>query len=221
VGLEPTSSTKPPPVFETGSSSGRMTSVSAVDSFSYRRLLSCGGWNRTSGLLIQSQASLPAATAPQSVFNDVRRSRKVRGEGFEPPLPASKADGLPLADPRMMCVRLSIQRRVPCGSRTRLSGLEDRCLCRSAKGTLCFSQAAAAGIEPASRRLTDACPYQHEHHRNHVSFRLAGEMSFAFAPMAKCHLLSPRWRKSRRGRIRTDDLVLPEHADYPSSPTRR
>jgi hypothetical protein len=26
---------------------------------------SCGGWNRTSGLLIQSQASLPAATAPQ------------------------------------------------------------------------------------------------------------------------------------------------------------
>jgi hypothetical protein len=117
------------PVFETGPSSGRMTSV---------RVLSCGGWNRTSGLLIQSQASLPAATAPQCFINEVCSWRKVRGEGFEPSLPASKADGLPLADPRMLCVQHQSDRRVPCGSWTRLSGLEDRCLCRSAKGTLRF-----------------------------------------------------------------------------------
>ena len=45
----------PPPVFKTGSSSGRMTSV----------LSSCGSWNRTNGLLVQSQASLPSATTPQ------------------------------------------------------------------------------------------------------------------------------------------------------------
>ena len=37
VGLEPTSGAWPPPVFKTGSSSGRMTSVR----------LSSGGWNRT------------------------------------------------------------------------------------------------------------------------------------------------------------------------------
>ena len=38
VGLEPTSGCWPPPVFKTGSSSGRMTSVAVK---------SCGGWNRT------------------------------------------------------------------------------------------------------------------------------------------------------------------------------
>lgn len=43
----------PPLVFKTSSSSSRMTSV-----------LSCGSWNRTNGLLIQSQASLPTATTP-------------------------------------------------------------------------------------------------------------------------------------------------------------
>ena len=81
-----------------------------------------------------------------------------------------------------------------CGSRTRLAGLEDRSLCRSAKDTSCFKRkvresnpqgrkarpgssgvpspvgltfrkAAEAGIEPASGRVTTACPYQHEHHR--------------------------------------------------------
>ena len=53
VGLEPTNGFHPPPVFRTGSSSGRMTSSS------------CGSWNRTNDLLGQSQALLPAATTPQ------------------------------------------------------------------------------------------------------------------------------------------------------------
>ena len=51
VGLEPTIRRRRTPVFRTGSSSCRMASSS-------------GGWNRTNGLLVQSQASLPAATAP-------------------------------------------------------------------------------------------------------------------------------------------------------------
>ena len=63
VGLEPTIRVWRTPVFETGPSSGRMTS-------SYWKLrfvsVSCGGWNRTSGLQVQSLASLPAATAPHS-----------------------------------------------------------------------------------------------------------------------------------------------------------
>src|SRR4051812_29997340 len=59
VGLEPTSGPRPPPVFKTGPSSGRVTSVRA-----FRQ--SSGGWNRTSGLRVQSAASLPPATAPDS-----------------------------------------------------------------------------------------------------------------------------------------------------------
>ena len=91
VGLEPTNGFHPPPVFRTGSSSGRMTSIS------------CGGWNRTNALLVQSQALLPAATTPQcSLQSETVVIRKVRGEGVEPPQTASKAGGLPLADPRSL-----------------------------------------------------------------------------------------------------------------------
>ena len=53
-----------PPVFKTGSSSSRMTSVT-----------SCGSWNRTNGLLVQSQASLPTATIPHRLFSSGGRNR--------------------------------------------------------------------------------------------------------------------------------------------------
>ena len=53
-------------------------------------------------------------------------------------------------------------------------------------------KAAAAGIEPASGRLTVAFPYQHRTHRI-VSF-------------------------SQDGRIRTGDLVRPRHAEYQAFP---
>ncbi len=43
---------------------------------------------------------------------------------------ASKAAGLPLADTRMLC-----KTRVPCRSRTDLTGLEAQHLCRSVNGT--------------------------------------------------------------------------------------
>ena len=91
---------------------------------------SSGGWNRTNGLLVQSQASLPAATTPdRRCSGHVQITRQARGEGIEPSLPGSKPGGLPLADPR--------SQRVPCGSRTHLASLEGWNLCRSAKGT-CF-----------------------------------------------------------------------------------
>ena len=149
---------------------------------------SCGSWNRTNGLLVQSQASLPTATIPQCSANqDSRRKsrfairstpsgNRTRSASFK----GSRRDYAP--------------ERVSCGSRTRLAGLEDRSLCRSAKDTSCFKRkvresnpqgrearpgssgvpspvgltfrkAAEAGIEPASGRVTTACPYQHEHHR--------------------------------------------------------
>jgi hypothetical protein len=135
VGLEPTIRHRRTPVFGTGPSSGRMTSVQL------RIDLNCGGWNRTSGLQVQSLASLPAATAPHQgnsyrlrpsssliarrplllyqqqlprIFwaqvEELSPATKVRGEGFEPSLPASKAGSLPLADPR---ARLA---QVPCRS---------------------------------------------------------------------------------------------------------
>ena len=59
-----------PPVFKTGPSSSRMTSVVA----------SCGSWNRTNGLLVQSQASLPTATTPQKdrkLKHSVRESHPI------------------------------------------------------------------------------------------------------------------------------------------------
>ena len=66
-----------------------------------RSEIRCGGWNRTNALLVQSQALLPAATTPQCCCRtEIRDREKVRGGGFEPPSPGSKAGSLPLADPR-------------------------------------------------------------------------------------------------------------------------
>ena len=44
-----------------------------------------------------------------------------------------------------------------------------------------FRKAAVAGIEPASGRVTTACPYQHEHHRINHSVRMVG-----FEPTISC-----------------------------------
>ncbi len=72
----------------------------------WRIRASSGGWNRTNGLLGQSQASLPTATAPECHDCGFRiadcglATTTARGEGFEPPSPGSKPGGLPLADPR-------------------------------------------------------------------------------------------------------------------------
>jgi hypothetical protein len=71
-----------------------------------------GGWNRTSGLHVQSVASLPAATAPELSNPTIREG------GFEPPPPDSKSGGLPF----------SRFPRASCGSRTRLSGVGSPCL---------------------------------------------------------------------------------------------
>jgi hypothetical protein len=102
--------------------------------------VSSGGWNRTSGLRVQSAVSLPAATAPELDFRfpisdyksaildlesgNCNLQSAIRGGGFEPPRSGSKPESLPV----------SRSPRAPRGSRTRLSGLEDRCLCRSARG---------------------------------------------------------------------------------------
>ena len=136
VRLELTSG-RAPPVFKTGSSSGRMTSV-----------LSCGSWNRTNGLLVQSQASLPTATIPHDVASRTRCPctlciDQLGEQESNLRTPGSKPGGLPASRSRIG--------RVPCGSRTRLARLEAWSLCRSAKGTCC--RAEGEGVEP-SRLLT-------------------------------------------------------------------
>ena len=162
-----------------------MTSV--VDAFK-----SSGGWNRTNGLLVQSQASLPTATAPdQSFIKTPTFTSQVRGEGIEPPLPGSKPGSLPLADPRS-----SVQLKCPAGvepawpawkagasaarprARTSQGGRRGSRTLKAHRSTvfetaaianwlaLPYSRAAVAGIEPASGRLTARLPYQHRPHRN-------------------------------------------------------
>ena len=79
-----------PPVFKTGSSSGRMTSV---------ELRGLESNQRPPG----SEPGVATSSNHPAVLFTIRDSpwaKKVRGGGFEPPSPASKAGSLPLADPR-------------------------------------------------------------------------------------------------------------------------
>jgi hypothetical protein len=94
VGLEPTSGPKPPPVFKTGSSSGRMASVKVR--------------TRVPGAGIE-----PAASAFRARRHYHQQLPRIREGGFEPPPPDSKSGSLPV----------SRFPRAPRGSRTRLSDL--------------------------------------------------------------------------------------------------
>ena len=100
------------PVFGTGSSSSRMTSVNqplAVPGVGIEPTATC----------FRDRYRVPAATTPEQTQESRQPSQhQVRGEGVEPSSPGSKPGSLPLADPR------SRSRRVPCGNRTRVSSLE-------------------------------------------------------------------------------------------------
>ena len=114
----------PPPVFGTGSSSGRMPSV-------FHKLRGLESNQRPPHFRARRhyQQQLPRIVWNQRHVVCVAVRVSARGGGVEPPSPGSKPGGLPLADPR------SSSCRVPCGSRTRLARLEAWHLCRSAKGT--------------------------------------------------------------------------------------
>ena len=159
----------PPPVFKTGSSSGRMTSVT-----------SCGGWNRTNGLLVQRQASLPTATTPHRSCSMTRvtsdGSLKAAGAGIEPAdpwfkatdfyqqkLPRNRNRKVGSTAPQLHLFPLLLTpspfllppSKVPCGSRTRLTGLEDRGLCRSAKSTFLCERRGSRTRQGADRARPD------------------------------------------------------------------
>ena len=92
MGLEPTSGAWPPPVFKTGSSSGRMTSVHFLSLPPSPFILA----HRSAGSVLYRQQ------LPRIIRSSGHRdSVQVRGEGLEPPSPGSKPGSLPLADPRI------------------------------------------------------------------------------------------------------------------------
>jgi hypothetical protein len=187
VGLEPTSEVRSPPVFKTGSSSSRMTSVS------------CGSWNRTNISTFRASHLAARRSRSGNWFVELRgqesnlRTRRSKRRisttrnypameecpaGVEPACPAWKA-GTFAARPRAPVVSA---RRKPWDSNPQRtqgphlfsSGLDYRGPgllppYRSAAGPCFrpddFQQAAVAGIEPAPGRLTVAFPYQHGTHR--------------------------------------------------------
>ncbi len=127
----------PAPVFKTGSSSGRLTSVVALDAGSLiravartkRQCRSCGSWTRTS--ITAFRAPRPAIERSRIGFL-FEPSSKLRVQESNPRRRGSK--------PRRSTNRHPAMKRVPCGSRTRLARLEAWNLCRSAKGTCCFTK---------------------------------------------------------------------------------
>ncbi len=177
--------------------------------------ISSGGRNRTSGLLGQSQASLPAATAPDRV--EVTRPghlRKSAGSGRRT---------------RTSTVRFkagwpTINRspRVPCGSRTRLSGLGSRCLDRSAKGTRRKATRRKEGESnpqgSSLGRFRDGC------HRPLVrpsTISSGGRNRTRVLPVnsrAPVPARAPPESSSRGGRTRTGALLLPKQADCRAFP---
>ncbi len=84
----------PPPVFKTGSSSGRMTSVTQAAGVGIEPTTS---WFRAS---LHYQRQLSRIDCLHACHRFDSQGSQARGEGLEPTSPASKAGGLPLADPQ-------------------------------------------------------------------------------------------------------------------------
>jgi hypothetical protein len=212
--------TMPPPVFKTGSSSGRMPSVCKLR------------WQESNLRHDGSEPPARTSTGPTaSVVQDTLVTKRVGEKDLNLHFLTSKPGGLPLADPRIHDSRIlqecpvGIEPTSPGwkpgtsaarprareggkgGSRTlKASWVQRRfwrCRLQYAISVPCqfarcledarplsrrlplpvglyFRKAAAAGIEPASGRLTAAYPYQHGTHRI-TSVRTVG-----FEPTISC-----------------------------------
>ena len=168
----PQAASVPPPAFQAGSSAVRMASV-----------VKLRGLESNQHRDVQSVPSCHWKTPQCLSFPDMSRPSEVRGEGIEPPSPGSKPGGLPLTDPRECPAGVEPaspawkagasagrpRAREAEGERVELSRLIARPLSRRVPSPIGLPfrvKAAAAGIEPASGRLTAAYPYQHGFHRN-------------------------------------------------------
>ena len=155
---------------------------------------STGSGNRTHELLVQSQMQRPTVATPECRFQLAKHGWKE----LNPHTTASKAAGLPLADTRMCTKSKSAMSEsirpnqvgslepLPLGqwhnsSNTRRKKRESNsqgCYALSASNGVpspigllfhMFQKAPEAGIEPATKRLTVALPYQHRTLRNESS----------------------------------------------------
>ena len=153
VGLEPTASLRP--TLRVGARARVVCQLPTEPTFDPP---CCSGppGSRTTIPWVQTRY-LPVGRAAQDRADTISLNQ-ARGEGFEPSLSGSKPDGLPLADPRGG--KREGRKQKP---ETWKSTLNSICFLDS---FFCFPfsafpQAAVAGIEPASGRLTGVCPYQH------------------------------------------------------------
>jgi hypothetical protein len=134
-------------------------------------------------------------------------------------LPASKADGLPLADPRALCVPIKLIEECPAGVGPACPVWKTGAFAARPRALFEFISSCGGRNRTCDRAVNSRPP---------VPTRAPPQWHFSFAPMARMASLSPQWRKlhsvlasrteSRRGRIRTDDLVLPTHADFQTFP---
>ena len=171
-----------PAVFETASSSGRMTSFA-----------SCGSWNRTNDLLVQSQALHTNGNNPAIVLFQGHLGRapvhgKLRRQESNLRTPDSKAGAATNSDNTAVTA-----------SRKNQNALRELNPPRHAWKPGAFAARPRAQFANKLRRqesnlrqerLTAAFPYQHGTHR----------------------------KRSQDGWIRTSDLVRPRHADCPAFP---
>jgi hypothetical protein len=127
VRLELTSDCSPPPVFGTGSSSGRMTSVDLQVKVPGVGIEPTTSWFRAKR---RYQQQLPRITQCPRHSRQQQVRDKFRGQESNLRTPGSKP-GITTSsdDPGMLSPR------VPCGNRTCLASLEGWHLCRSVKGT--------------------------------------------------------------------------------------
>jgi hypothetical protein len=117
--------------------------------------------------------------------------RQIPGAGIEPATSAFR--GRRHYQQQLPRIKSNCASEVPCGSRTRLSGLEDRCLGRSAKGTFTRRSGRRGSRTPKAHR------------------------SAAFEAAAITHWLAlPCRYHSTGGRNRTCDLLLNREAHGPT-----
>ena len=137
-----------PPVFKTGSSSGRMTSVCKL------RGLESNQRPPGSEPGVTTNSNYPASFVNPRHSVDQGSQLEDSGGGIEPaPAELQSQASLPADYPA--------SERVPCGNRTRLASLEGWSLCRSAKGTCC--KAEGEGVEPS--RLSRSTAFERGCHR--------------------------------------------------------
>jgi hypothetical protein len=132
----------------------------------------CGGWNRTSGLLIQSQASLPAATAPQFFHHGCVSFAKGSGRRIRTFIACFKGRWPTISrSPNVVSYKIMLK-KCPAGVGPACPVWKTGAFAARPRARCVSFRAAVAGIEPATKRLTAAHPYQHEHHRNCIPLSL-------------------------------------------------